>query len=203
MNPTQKMIKRLFLSIAISVAALIAGTSSAAADVTRCDGQLASGTYDTVLVPKGKTCRVVGGLGVTVEQNLILQEGASLFTTVGFTVNGNLQGDGVKIVNLQNIPMITIHGNVSITGATEEVALGDMIIGGNLNISDSNGLVFFFDSQVTGNALFQNNTTTPPHGFGIAGNTIVGNLVCNGNNRAPELVSNTVSGQSIGQCALP
>src|SRR5262249_21027281 len=82
---------------------------------------------------------------------------------------------------------------------TEEVALGDMTIGGNLNISDSNGLVFFFDSQVTGNALFQNNTTTPPHGFGIAGNTIVGNLVCNGNNRAPELVSNTVSGQSIGQ----
>jgi hypothetical protein len=36
MNPTQKTIKRLFLSIAISVAALIAGTSSAAAQSEAC-----------------------------------------------------------------------------------------------------------------------------------------------------------------------
>jgi hypothetical protein len=36
MNPTQKMIKRLFLSIAISVAAIIAGTSSAAAQSEAC-----------------------------------------------------------------------------------------------------------------------------------------------------------------------
>ena len=56
MNPTQEMIKRLFLSVAISVAALIAGTSSAAAAVTRCDGPL-SGTHDTVLVPKARIVR--------------------------------------------------------------------------------------------------------------------------------------------------
>src|SRR5262249_48961842 len=113
MNHTQEIIKRLFLSIAISVAVLIAGTSSAAAAVTRCDGDLRAGTYDTVLVPKGKECSVVGD--VIVEQNVILQEGASLFAHSAFTVNGNLQGDGVKIVNLQQILMITIHGNVSIT----------------------------------------------------------------------------------------
>jgi hypothetical protein len=54
MNLTQEMIKRLFLSIVISVAALIAGTSSVAAAVTSCDGQLMAGTYETVLVPKGR-----------------------------------------------------------------------------------------------------------------------------------------------------
>src|SRR5262245_32459632 len=106
MNPTQEIIKRLFLSIAISVATLIAGTSVATAAVTRCGGDfvgdipnshLKPGTYDTVLVPKGKTCEVVDGT-VTVEQNVILQEGASLFgpqsSSVPFTVNGNLLGDG-------------------------------------------------------------------------------------------------------------
>ena len=36
MNPTQETIKRLFLSTAISVAVLIAGTSSAAAQSEAC-----------------------------------------------------------------------------------------------------------------------------------------------------------------------
>src|SRR5262245_19549238 len=106
MNPTQEMIKRLFLSIAISVAALIAGTGSAAADVTRCDGTLPQGTYDTVIVPKGKICIVGDGLGpVTVEGNVIVQEGASIQGVVGvFTVNGNLQGDGARRINIFGQP---------------------------------------------------------------------------------------------------
>src|SRR5262249_39982726 len=62
MNPTQEMIKRLFLSIAISVAAFIAGTSSVTAAPTMCDGFLPAGTYDTVIVPEGKTCTVAGGV---------------------------------------------------------------------------------------------------------------------------------------------
>src|SRR5262249_34028842 len=155
MNPTQEMIKRLFLSIAISVAALIAGTSSAAADVTRCDGVLQPGTYDTVLVPKGKNCSVVGDV-TTVEGNVILQEGASILGVVGvFTVNGNLQGDGVRRINIFGLPSveITIHGNVSITGATDAANLIFVNIGGNLNISDSNGAgIFVEESQVNGNA---------------------------------------------------
>jgi hypothetical protein len=84
MNRTQEMIKRLFLSIAISVAALIAGTSSAAAAVTRCEGLLPPDTHDTVLVPKGKICNVGGT--VTVAQNVIVQEGASLTILGTFTV---------------------------------------------------------------------------------------------------------------------
>src|SRR5262245_6637927 len=87
--------QNLTMSIAISVAVLIAGTSIAAA-VTRCDGQLHSGTYDTVLVPKGKTCALVDGGTHIVEQNVILQEGASLISIEpGFTINGNLLGYGV------------------------------------------------------------------------------------------------------------
>jgi hypothetical protein len=200
---TQEMIKRLFLSIAISVAALIAGTSSVTAAVTRCNGPfLDPGTYDAVLVPKGKECSVVGD--VTVEQNVILQEGASLIVQgSGFTVNGNLQGNGVSKVTIQRSPTgttITIHGNVSITGATQEVSLFEVSIGGNLKISNSKGgPILLLNSQVTGNALFQNNTTDTA--FGIIGNTIVGNLVCNGNDPAPDLANNTVSGQRSGQCS--
>jgi hypothetical protein len=195
---TQAMIKRLFLSIAISVAALIAGTSTAAAAVTRCDGQLASGTYDTVLVSKGKTCLV--DVGVIVEQNVIVQEGASLATANALTVNGNLLGNGVNSVLIIGGGN-SIHGNVSITGAKGEVFLDHVTIGGNLNISNSNmGGIAVGASQVTGNALFQNNTTSS---FGIVTTVIFGNLVCNGNNPGPELVINTVSGQTIGQCKLP
>jgi hypothetical protein len=195
---TQEMIKRLFLSIAISVAALLAGTSSVTAAVTRCDGTLEAGTYDTLLVPKGKQCRVAGI--VTVEQNVILQGGASL-TAFFLTVNGNLQGDGVSSVFIQG-PDVTIHGNVSITGATGQVVLAQVIIGGNLKISNSTvSQLDVLISQVTGNALFQNNTTAS--GLVIAGNMIVGNLVCNGNDPAPENggVQNTVGGKKIGQCS--
>jgi hypothetical protein len=189
--------KRLLLSIAISVAALIAGTSSAAAAVTRCDGLLPPDTYDTVLVPKGKNCDVAGS--VTVEQNVILQEGASLTIDGNLTVNGNLQGNGVDSV-LMIGGGISIHGNVSITGATGAVFLDHVTIGGNLKISNSNvSVIAVAASQVTGNALFQNNTLTG--GFDILFTMIVGNLVCNGNDPAPGLDSNTVSGQSIGQCS--
>jgi hypothetical protein len=203
MNPTQEMIKRLFLSIAISVAALIAGTNSVTAAVTRCNGPfLDPGTYDAVLVPKGKECSVVGD--VTVEGNVILQEGASLIVQgSGFTVNGNLQGNGVSKVTIQRSPTgatITIHGNVSITGATGEVDLFEVIIGGNLKISGSNGgPILVQNSQVSGNALFQKNTTDTA--FGIIGNTIVGNLVCNGNDPAPVVMNSTTSGQMNGQCS--
>ena len=203
MNPTQEMIKRLFLSIAISVAALIAGTSSVAAAVTRCDGPL-SGTHDTVLVPEGKNCEVVDT--VIVQGNVILQEGASLTIDCNvFTVNGNLLGDGVNSVIIKGEgDLVSIHGNVSITGATGEVQLDFVTIGGNLNISDSNGTKFISvaQSQVAGNALFQNNTTDK---FSITANRITGNLVCNGNNDAPLLGTgpnaNTVGGQRIGQCS--
>src|SRR4029453_1406894 len=117
---TQEMIKRLFLSIAISVAALIAGTSSVTAAGTRGNGPfLDPGPSDAVLCPEGKECSVVGD--VTVEQNVILREGASLIVQgSGFTVNGNLQGNGVSKVAIQRSPTgptITIQGNVSITGA--------------------------------------------------------------------------------------
>jgi hypothetical protein len=98
---------------------------------------------------------------------------------------------------------VTIHGNVSITGATGQVFLDHVTIGGNLKISDSNVSVIAVASQVTGNALFQNNTTNNGS-FGIVDTVIFGNLVCNGNNPVPELVEPiTVSGRTIGQCKLP
>jgi hypothetical protein len=204
MNPTQEMIKRLFLSIAILVAAFIAGTSSAAAAVTRCDGSLSAGTYDTVLVPEGKTCVVLGP--VTVEGNVILQEGASLSSECDtLRVNGNLLGDGVKNVSMigDSVDSVRIDGNVSITGATGVVFLDEVIIGGNLQISDSNGSeITVTTSKVAGNVLFQNNTLTPGQFF-ISGNTIAGNLVCRGNAPPPENQDNpnNVGGQKIGQCS--
>src|SRR5215510_6783532 len=187
MNPTQEMIKRLFLSIAISVAAFIAGTSSVTAAPTMCDGFLPAGTYDTVIVPEGKTCTVAGG--VTVNGSVIVQEGASLQVPPNangttLIVNVNLLGDGVSVVNLNGAAVTaTILGNVSITGATGGVALHSASIGGNLNISDSNGGVFANGLHVGGNALFLNNTTDVT----IIGALIDGNLVCNGYDPAPVL----------------
>ena len=204
MNAIQEIIKRLFLSGTISVAALIAGTSSVAAAVTRCEGSLVAGTYETVLVPKGKTCDVVGE--VTVEQNVILQEGASLTNECNtFTVNGNFQGHGVKSVIMEG-PSVSIHGNVSITGATGHVFLDDVSIGGNLNISDANGIdIIVLNSVIGGNALFQDNTLTDFLRFIIGGNTIAGNLVCGGNVTTPGTggggMTNTVGGKKIGQCS--
>jgi hypothetical protein len=75
-----------------------------------------------------------------------------------------------------------------------------VIIGGNLKISGSNGgPILVQNSQISGNALFQKNTTDTA--FGIIGNTIVGNLVCNGNDPAPVVMNSTTSGQMNGQCS--
>ena len=102
-----------------------------------------------------------------------------------------------------SVASASIHGNVSITGATGEVFLDEVIIGGNLQISDSNGFqITVTFSNVAGNALFQNNTlTTSP--FIISGNVIGGNLMCSGNDPAPENQSkqNTVAGRKSGQCS--
>jgi hypothetical protein len=144
---------------------LVDRLSSTAAAVTRCEGLLPPDTYDTVLLPKGKTCEVGGT--VTIEQNVILQEGAWVTNECNdFTVNGNLQGDGVNSVIMPG-GAVSIHGNVSITGTTGAVSLDEVKISGNIHISDSNGMqIIVTNSQVGGNALFQNNTltTSPSHG---------------------------------------
>ena len=224
MNPTQKTIKRLFLSIAISVATLIAETSSAAAPRARCDGQLESGTYDTVEVLFGTPCFVDGAV-VTVERNVIMRSFSSLTVRGGsqFTVNGNFLGDhGFLTVRESQFTVngsvrvdeviirdsvATIHGDVtSFGGGTRgEILLRDVDIGG-LVITDFIGIsIRVENSRITGNVLLQHNRTS--FGFNLVSNQIVGNLVCNDNNpgsRTPIMLSsNNVSGQANGQCAFP
>jgi hypothetical protein len=214
MNPTQEMVKRLFLSIAISVAALIAGTGSATADVTRCDegcgpGEacfLESGTYDTLLVPKGTDCVVSGGREVTVQNNVNVQEDASLLVQNStFTVNGNLNGD---ILDIRN-SVVMIIGNVTITGSRGFLLQG-VNIGGHLHISGSKGdgaacPCFTFgveNSSITGNVLLENNTTK--FGIRFVGNQVVGNVtVCHSNTPSPTWFGNNVTGKIIGDCPKP
>jgi len=201
MNPTQQMIKRLFLSIAISVAALIAGTGSATADVTRCDGALPTGIYENLFVPKGGFCDVAN-VDVFVLQNVELQEGALLLVNgSNFTVNGNLNGDGVRIGESLDNLVVMINGNVTITGS-RGFALLDVNIDGQLHISRSGGFGSYRveNSRITGNVLLENNRRE----IRFVENQVVGNLSCNANDPAPVLGSpdtNTVGGKRIGQCS--
>jgi hypothetical protein len=202
MNSTQEMIKRLFLSIAISVAVLIAGTSSAAADVTICHGDLPSGTYDTVIVPKGAFCEVVF-VEVTVQNNVIVQEDALLFVDGStFTVNGNLQGDGLRIGDRRENSVVMIHGNVTITGfvtITGSGSLGFVLrgvnIGGHLHITGAKEGGRVENSQITGNVILQNIL----RGIEFVGNQVGGNVSCHRNTPSPRFISQ-VTGQIIGDC---
>ena len=214
------MMKRFSWRLSILAVALAASAGSASAHTTNCTGVLNTGTYDNVNVPAGKTCSLRFGTNVTVTGNVTVEAGASLEVPRGFgppiflVVYGSLLStDAAAIVLFAgNIPPVNVSilGSVLLTGeksgGTNEIAIIDAFIGGNLSIVDSNlssGLFEVSHNGVAGNVLVQNNTSGST--AVISNNAIGGSLVCVGNTPAPYTPppndKNTIGGNAVGQCA--
>jgi hypothetical protein len=197
----------------------------------------ASGTYDTLVVPAGESCRL-DGLTIVVRRNLVLEPGTFLIgggnqpthLTVGgnvlaksgaafifdqscecsgnpstLAIGRNLIGSSARAVSVSTG---TIGGNVLVFGATLQALLSNLSVGHNLVVEGStapNRLVLIAFNTVGGQLLDLNNRLVPS-GFNLVeGNTVSGNLICEGNDPAPffdvQIGPNLVFGKALGQCA--
>ena len=114
------MITRLSWRLIVLVGALAAGAGGAAAQAASCsNAPLPPGTYDSLTVPDGVTCKIIKGT-VIVTGNVIVGTGASLIVNGAdnFIVFGSLSS--VSAANIQIVGRVSmnIFGNVSITGTT-------------------------------------------------------------------------------------
>jgi hypothetical protein len=202
---------KFFLSLAIAALGLAVGTSDVRAQTTNCTGSLAKGTYGTVLVSVGQTCRV-SALGTTVLHNIVVAQGANLKvectstdpTASCLVVSGNLHAANAANIEINaDAGAVKIDGNVSLSGTTGNLVIAYVEVGGNVIITSSttNIRIDLAFNDINGNLIFNNNKASQNL---ILQNFIESNLICNSNSPPPNNLGsfpNTVAGKEIGQCA--
>jgi hypothetical protein len=154
------------------------------------------------------TGRVNGGVTVKSGGSLILS---------GATINGGtLSATSPGSITICNS---TINGNITISGATKPVLIGDggdtqpagddplpacdanTLNASSISLTNNIGGVEFGGNKVTGSVTISNNTNAS--GPEVEGNKITGSLACSGNVAGPtnDTLKNTVTGTKSGQCA--
>ena len=162
----------------------------------------------------GATLAVSGG--VTLQAN-------SSFITSSARVDGAIQADNptflligsstlggaVRVVGGIEIDIrsSTLNGGFSQEqmGSPSNTTVAQSVVRGGISVTNGGirGGVSLLLNRISGGARIVNIRSRNDMSSTIAGNTIAGNLVCSGNEPAPTNggVQNTVSGQTIGQCA--
>jgi hypothetical protein len=133
------------------------------------------------------------------------------------SINGNVIGSGALAVIIHNI---NVGRNIVLSGGGGGVncdpvdllqgpAFSDIEntnVGGNVVVSGLQSCwLGFIRSNVSGNAIFTNNTLADPDANEFVTNTIGRNLICQGNSPAPQFGDSggdpdIVGGKAIGQC---
>ena len=200
------------------VATMFLMTAVASAD-DDCTGTVVGAAFEGNLRAEGD-CRLFGS---TVAGNVVVAEGANLiaFQT---TFEGNVvaEPDSAFVV----VAFSQVKGNVELLGNASEVQVGFSTVEGNVIATENRGFVQIFLSAIDGNIEIYDNElddlvfipegldSPVPSGFYppeivIGQNVINGNLVCSGNDPAPQLQStinpvllgpNTIEGSATGQC---
>ncbi len=208
---------RLLLIAALATFALTAPATVAAVQATTCEGTLSGGTYHSIIVESGATCRLDD---VTVTHSVFVRPGGSLYA-VDSTIRQQVQSRGATTVRLIDTD---VFGQIHIRRTTGRVLIGasscfvDPIAGGNIHLHHNFGPITVCQMTIRNNLLVQNNqgkirllfndvgrnvNITGNQGslIRVRGNEIEGNLNCHQNAVTPTLVGNTVGGQRLGQCA--
>ena len=190
---------------------------NAAADgATICDGVLAPGTYQSVVVPENGVCFSDGP--VTIRGGLFVQQGGTLvFGSEENPVHTATIFGGVHATNAMNVQIhfstinggIEIHGGSGPFGGPFDVTwntIEDSIVNGGYTEIGYNGFWNgFIRNTVQGSVNVIGNTVVDPDGNEIVTNTIHGSLNCAGNDPAPQVGDsegspNNVTGAKTGQC---
>jgi hypothetical protein len=202
----------------LAAAAFIAapGLASAAASTT-CNGELAQGTYQRVVVPADAVCLSQGP--VTIRGGLYIQQGATLVLgsqenpVHTATINGGVHATNAMSVQIH---FSTINGGIELQGGSGPFGgpfdvtwntIEDSVVNGGYTETGYDGFWNgFIRNTVNGSVNVTGNTVADPDGNEIVTNTIHGNLNCAGNDPAPQVGDsegspNQVTGQKTGQCA--
>jgi len=201
---------------ALVAAAFFVVPAFAAGGTTTCNGTLAPGTYNRVVVPQDGVCLSDGP--VTIRAGLWVEQGATLvFGNEENAVHTATISGGVHSSNAMNVQIhfSTINGGVDLEGGAGPFGgpfdvtwntLEDDVINGSVTVNGYNGFwQGFIRNNVHGSTDLNNNVLLEPDGNEFFTNTIHGNLNCAGNDPAPQVGDsggspNQVTGQETGQC---
>jgi hypothetical protein len=176
--------------------------------VTECTANLAPGNYDAVDVPAGATCTINNGTVNVTTGGVTVNSGATFFVA-GAPVSSLVIASGsLNSTNANTIEVSSahVHGNVHLNGTTGGDAIfTDSFVGGTLAVKNSSVVGIVLDRNTVGGSLIDETNQCFNEGGcnSIVSNTIGANLVCTGNTPPPTIqgTSNTVGGNSVGQCA--
>jgi hypothetical protein len=212
----RKLCFSLGLGAVVAAAFFVVPAFAAGGGTTTCNGTLAPGTYQRVVVPQDGVCLSDGP--VTIRAGVFVQQGGTL-------VLGNEQnavhtatiGGGVHAWNAMNVQIhfstinggIDIHGGSGPFGGPFDVTwntIEDSTVNGGYNEVGYDGFWNgFIRNNVHGSVNINGNTVMDPDGNEIVTNTIHGNLNCQSNDPPPQVGDsggspNHVTGQETGQC---
>jgi len=211
--------RRLDLLLGVALAAAIFGVvpASAAGGATSCNGTLAPGTYNRVVVPTDGICLSDGP--VTIQGGLFVQQGGTLvFGSEENAVHTATINGGVHASNAMNVQIhfSTINGGVDIQGGSGPFGgpfgvtwntIEDSTVNGGFAEAGYDGFWNgFIRNTVNGYVNLIGNTVADPDGNEVVTNTIHGHLSCVANDPAPQVgdsegSANHVTGAETGQCA--
>jgi hypothetical protein len=201
----------------VATAVVVAAAPAGAASATTCNGELAAGTYQRVVVPAGGVCLSEGP--VTIRAGLWVQEGATLVLgseenpVHTATISGGVHSTNAMSVQIHFSTInggIDLHGGSGPFGGPFDVTwntIEDSVINGGYNELGYDGFWNgFIRNTVHGSVNLNGNTVADPDGNEVVTNVIHGNLNCAGNDPAPQVGDsegspNQVTGRETGQCA--
>jgi hypothetical protein len=184
---------------------------------TTCNGTLAPGTYQRVVVPQDGVCMSDGP--VTIRGGLFVEQGATL--VLGSEENAvhtaTITG-GVHATNAMSVQIhfSTINGGIDIHGGSGPFGgpfgvtwntIEDSTVNGGYTAVGYNGFWNgFIRNNVHGSVNLIGNTVADPDGNEVVTNVIHGNLNCAGNDPPPQVGDsegspNHVTGVMTGKCA--
>ena len=195
---------------------LVVPAFAAGGGTTTCDGTLAPGTYQRVVVPQDGVCLSEGP--VTIRAGLFVQQGGTLVLgseenpVHTATINGGVHASNAMSVQLHFSTInggIDIHGGSGPFGGPFDVTwntIEDSTVNGGYNEVGYDGFWNgFIRNNVHGSVNVMGNTVMDTDGNEIVTNTIHGDLNCWGNDPPPQVGDsegspNHVTGRETGQC---
>jgi hypothetical protein len=211
--------RRLGLSLGLCALVVTAAglvPAVATAGTTACNGPLAPGTYQQLVVPANGVCLSDGP--VTIRGGVFVQQGGTLvFGSEENPVHTATISGGVHATNAMSVQIhfSTINGGIDIHGGSGPFGgpfgvtwntIEDSTVNGGYTEAGYNGFWNgFIRNTVNGSVNLIGNTVADPDGNEVVTNTIHGSLNCSGNDPAPQVGDsegspNQVTGVETGQC---
>ena len=190
--------KQLLVSTVVVAASILITEGPAYADDRRCAGTIGARTIDgNVIVPEGRTCRLVG---TGVDDNVFVKANARLIAR-GVTIGGNIQAENHQLVRVlrrrvgDRYVRSRIGADIQLTsGRFSEIRRA--VIGGNLQSKQNTRQQYAVMNRIGGDLQAFSNR----NGYRIHRNVIDGNLQCKSNSPPPTGDQNRVQGNKEDQC---